>query len=145
MSVREPREAEAESVASTGGGTQRDWAGGQREVRPRGPGLRLDLGQLTALPEQLWLDGLEAAEDGVMSGPGLSGGPGEQRTQVARVTRPRPLQSEVAGVLGLSGECLYPGQRQRAAGTRGLQLGQRGHWRGRGHGGTREAASGAEA
>ena len=143
MSVRQPREAEAESVASAGGGTQRDWAGGQREVRPRGPGLCLDLCQLTGLPEQLWLDGLEAAEDGVMSVARLSRGPGEQRTQVARVTRPRPLQSEVAGVL--SGECLYPGQRQRAAGTRGLELGQRGHGRGRGHGGTREAASRAEA
>ena len=88
MSVWEPRE----SVASAG-------AGGQADV---GPGLCLDpglaRGQVTRVPEQLWLDGLEAAEDGgVCGGLGRGRGPGQQRTQVARVT------GEVAGVLGVSG------------------------------------------
>ena len=136
MCVWQPREAEAESGSSAGCWTQGDWAGGQGDVWPRGPGLSLDRGQLTRLPEQLGLDGLEAAEDGVMGGPGVRGrGPGQQGAQVARVTRPRPLQ-QVGWVLGVPGECLYPGQRQRGRGARRLQLGQRGHGRGRGYGGT---------
>ena len=79
-----------------------------------------------------------------MGGAGVrGGGPGQEGTQVARVTRPRPL--EVAMVLGVPGECLYPGQRQRGGGARGLQLGQGGDGRGRGPGGAGVAAPGTQA